>query len=110
MNENYKKVLNRSALKVEVKKKQKATSLQYLIGYSIGIFAVAPLILYWINHVVIQYPVSYWQYIVLSGVLYIALEVKIFSKIYTLALILILICQVLYWINLIPLPILHISH
>ena len=87
--------------------KNKTEVLGTIVGYTLGILGVAPLLLYWFNYVLLQHPIAYWQYVILSALLYILIEVKPFEKVYTAVTIGILICQVLNWIDLVKLPIFH---
>lgn len=82
------------------------------LGFTLSLFTIVPLVYYWYNHVWFQYPVMYWQYVVLAFVCvsmgYI-LE-KLVGYLFGILFIASLICQVMSWIGIIVLPVFHISH
>jgi hypothetical protein len=88
-------------------KKKKDETIPNIIGFVLGIPIVA-LFLMWYNHVWIQWPVHYWQWMCFSvGLILIKSKLTeiIFSVIFSVA----VLAQIAHWMGFVAFPLIHLK-
>lgn len=88
--------------------KKKEEILGKFVGYCIAIPFIA-LFLLWYNHVIVQWNIKYWQWLILAiPLVWFRHNNKWFSVVISILWLITFVGQLLYWMNIITLPLIKL--